>query len=64
MRSGHLVGTHRWSKGERAYTATQQREAMGMPWETVDDLTQAVPPAYSEFIGRAFMGTPKKIVLS
>jgi DNA (cytosine-5)-methyltransferase 1 len=34
-------------------TAAKWREAMGIDWMTRDGLTQAIPPAYSEFIGRA-----------
>lgn len=30
-----------------------QRQAMGIDWMVLEELSQAIPPAYSEFIGRA-----------
>lgn len=35
--------------------AQQGREAMGICWMTRDELREAIPPVYSEFIGRALM---------
>lgn len=33
----------------------EAREAMGMPWATRDGLREAIPPAYTEFIGAQLM---------
>lgn len=32
-----------------------QRKAMGIDWMTLEELSEAVPPAYSEFIARAWL---------
>lgn len=37
------------------FTASQAREVMGIDWMGMKDLSQAVPPAYSEFIARQFL---------
>jgi len=52
---GHGVSLHRHAKGQPCFTADQERAAMGMDWVSVDALSQAIPPAYAECIGRAAM---------
>lgn len=38
-------------RGDKAKTVDEAREVMGMPWATWHGTTQAVPPAYTEFLG-------------
>lgn len=56
---GHGVSLHRHAKGVPRFTAEQERAAMGMPWASVDELSQAIPPAYAEAIGRAAIASAR-----
>ncbi len=40
------------SRGVKARTVEEAREAMGMPWASEHGLTEAIPPAFTEWIGR------------
>jgi DNA (cytosine-5)-methyltransferase 1 len=39
------------SRGVKAQTVPEAREVMGMPWATWHGTTQAIPPAYTEYLG-------------
>jgi DNA (cytosine-5)-methyltransferase 1 len=40
-------------RGVADFTVEDGRKAMGIDWMTLAELCEAIPPAYSEFIGRA-----------
>jgi DNA (cytosine-5)-methyltransferase 1 len=48
---GHAVGSS-VRDGTQQFSTQQRREAMGIDWMTGNELSQAIPPAYSEHIGR------------
>jgi DNA (cytosine-5)-methyltransferase 1 len=57
---GKLDGRRVWTRTDgselrAAKTLEQAQAAMGIDWMVWDDLTQAIPPAYTEFIGGYLM---------
>jgi DNA (cytosine-5)-methyltransferase 1 len=53
--AGH--GQPSWTRahGIHAVRVPHWREAMGIDWMTRDGLAQAIPPAYTEYIGKEFL---------
>lgn len=62
--SGSAGRTYISAKGEhrfaRAGTAEEWRQAIGVDWMTRDELKECIPPAYSEFIGRAALAIMRR----
>ncbi|WP_405424455.1 DNA methylase [Streptomyces erythrochromogenes] len=53
-RDGPYVAAY--GKGGGKATVPEMQSAMGIDWTEVhDELTEAIPPAYSEWLGRAFL---------
>lgn len=51
---GHGGGHSRWDNTQ-GYSFAERQAAMGIDWMTNDELAQAIPPAYTEFIGAALL---------
>jgi DNA (cytosine-5)-methyltransferase 1 len=53
----------KFDKGVDEFTVEHAREAMGIDWMTLAELCQAIPPAYTQFIGKqllAQLGSPER----
>lgn len=55
--AGHAIsiaghGTPQWMRGRTGHIGVAEwRRVMGVSWTTRDELTEAIPPAYTEYIG-------------
>jgi DNA (cytosine-5)-methyltransferase 1 len=49
VKEGHYVTV--FGKGGNGYTRERGSQAMGIAWMTVRELSQAIPPKYTEWIG-------------
>ena len=45
------AGGFSYRDGSQQYSTIERREAMGIDWMTGNELSQAIPPAYTRFIG-------------
>jgi len=53
--------TRRLIRGKRRdFSAKERRDAMDVPWMRIIDMDQAIPPAYTEFIGRELISLLNK----
>lgn len=63
VRDGRLIGQMLSGKvahgrtPRHGYTEAQRREAIGVPWMTTMEARQAIPPAYTEFLGHHLMSS-------
>jgi DNA (cytosine-5)-methyltransferase 1 len=57
-------GTPQWHRhrlGRNVHVA-EQREAMGIDWMTRAELTESIPPAYSEWLGKHALAAPTPMI--
>lgn len=54
--NGHPGGSSRRDPKARFGNLTEWKAGMGISWMDADELAEAIPPAYTEWIGRHLMG--------
>lgn len=57
---GHAGGTSK-RDGLVQFGTDARREAMGIEWMNGSELSEAIPPAYTEFIGKHLIGAIKEV---
>jgi DNA (cytosine-5)-methyltransferase 1 len=50
-----LSNVNRRPKGDRKASRAEARELMQIDWMTDKELVEAIPPSYTEYIGREFL---------
>jgi DNA (cytosine-5)-methyltransferase 1 len=55
-----IPASARRSRGQADFTFEDGCEAMGIDWMTIAELCQAIPPAYTEFIGHQLLSALKR----
>jgi len=50
----YITGSRRDSNGDyaREPSGQERKDIMSMPWATINEIDEAIPPAYTEFIGK------------
>ena len=54
----HNAAQRRLYMATHGYTSVAKalRESLGVPWMSMDEAQEAIPPAYTEFVGRRLLG--------